>query len=308
MLGGDFEVFDERGRGLFLLNAAVERIATGLRWAEGPVWFADGRFLLWSDIPNNRIMRWVESAPGQPGEVSVFRQPANNTNGHTRDRQGRLVSCEHGARRVTRTEHDGRITVLADAWQGRRLNSPNDVVVKSDGSVWFTDPDYGIMTDYEGNRGQSEIGGCHVYRIDPDSAAVERMTDDYERPNGIAFSPDESLLYVVDTGATHRPDGPHHIRVHEVIDGRRLGPGRVFAVVSPGLADGLRLDENGNVWTSAGDGVHVYAPDGTRIGRVKVPEVVANLVFGGACRNRLFICATTSVYSVYVAPRGAQVP
>ncbi len=301
MLQKDFEVFDPRMRDCVLGNVHVEKIASGLRWAEGPVWFGDARCLLWSDIPNDRIMRWLES-----GHVDVFRQPANHTNGHTRDRQGRLVSCEHGGRRVSRTEPDGSLTILADRYRGMRLNSPNDVVVKSDGSVWFSDPPYGIMSDYEGHRSESEIGSANVYRIDPASGEVDCVADDYDKPNGLAFSPDESLLYVADTGASHNPDGAHHIRVHQVIDGRRLGPGRVFAEISPGLADGFRLDEAGFVWTSAADGVHVIAPDGTLVGKVRIPEVVSNLAFGGANRNRLFITATTSVYAVYVARRGAQ--
>jgi gluconolactonase len=243
------------------------------------------------------MMRWLES-----GHVETFRQPSNYSNGNTRDREGRLVSCEHGTRRVTRTEWDGRITVLAEQYEGKRFNSPNDVVVKSDGSVWFTDPDYGILTDYEGFRSESEIGGCHVYRIDSMTAAVQRVTDEYDKSNGIAFSPDESRLYVADTGQ------PNCIRVHEVIDGRQLGPGQTFAEVRPGGADGFRFDENGNLWTSAGDGVHVYAPDGTLLGKIRIPEVVSNLAFGGINKNRLFMTATTSLYSVYVAPRGAMIP
>jgi gluconolactonase len=304
MLDPAFEILDPRMKPLVLGNVHLDRLASGCRWAEGPVWFGDGRYLLWSDIPNNRIMRWSEAS----GAVEVFRQPSNYTNGHTRDRQGRLVSCEHGGRRVTRTEWDGKITVLADSWRGKRLNSPNDVVVKSDGSVWFTDPPYGHLVDYEGYRGESEIGANHVYRIDPTSGEVEAVAADYDKPNGIAFSPDESRLYVADTGASHTPDGPHHIRVHDVIGGTRLGPGKVFAVIEPGFADGFRFDELGNLWTSAGDGVQVFAPDGVLIGKVHVPEVVANLTFGGAAKNRLFICGTTSVYAAYVTVRGVQVP
>ncbi|UEM22507.1 SMP-30/gluconolactonase/LRE family protein [Skermanella mucosa] len=295
-----FEIIDERFKRYALGNVFVERLHTGMRWAEGPVWFGDAGQLLWSDIPNNRIMRWVEG-----GGVSVFRSPSNFSNGNTRDRQGRLVTCEHGARRVTRTEHDGTVTVLADSYQGRRLNSPNDVVVKSDGSVWFTDPPYGILTDYEGHRSEMEQDGCHVYRIDPETGQVTVAADDFDKPNGIAFSPDEHILYVADTGASHRKDGPHHIRAFTVSQSGTLSGGEVFATIQPGLADGFRLDTDGNVWTSAGDGVHCYSPNGDLIGKVLVPEVVSNLAFGGPKRNRLFITATTSLYSVYVGANGA---
>lgn len=295
-----FDIIDERFKRYALGNVFVERLHTGMRWAEGPVWFGDAGQLLWSDIPNNRIMRWVEG-----GGVSVFRSPSNFSNGNTRDRQGRLVTCEHGARRVTRTEHDGSVTVLADSYQGRRLNSPNDVVVKSDGSVWFTDPPYGILTDYEGHRSEMEQDGCHVYRIDAETGQVTVAADDFDKPNGIAFSPDEQTLYVADTGASHRKDGPHHIRAFAVSQSGTLSGGEVFATIEPGLADGFRLDTDGNVWTSAGDGVHCYAPNGDLIGKVLVPEVVSNLTFGGPKRNRLFITATTSLYSVYVGANGA---
>jgi gluconolactonase len=239
------------------------------------------------------------------GGVSVFRVPSNFSNGNTRDRQGRLVTCEHGARRVTRTEYDGSITVLADNHQGRCLNSPNDVVVKSDGSIWFTDPPYGILTDYEGHRAEMEQEGCYVYRVDPDTGQVAVVADDFDKPNGIAFSPDEMTLYVADTGASHRDDGPHHIRTFTVSDGGSLSGGQVFASIEPGLADGFRLDTDGNVWTSAGDGVHCFSPNGDLLGKVRVPEVVSNLAFGGPKRNRLFITATTSLYSVYVGAVGA---
>jgi gluconolactonase len=272
-------------------------------WAEGPVWSADGNYLLWSDIPNNVILQWAEGLG-----VRVYRHPSNNTNGHTRDRQGRLVSCEHGARRVTRTEHDGSITVLADRYKGKRLNSPNDVVVKSDGSIWFTDPSYGIMSDYEGHKAKSEIGACNVYRIDTKSGDLSVVADDFNKPNGIAFSPDEQILYVADTGGSHDPDGEHHIRAFDVVGGRKLRNGRVFAEISPGLADGFRIDTDGNVWTSAGDGVHCFSPKGELLGKIRVPEVVSNVCFGGPKRNRLFITATTSLYAVYVGQVGAQRP
>ena len=299
----DFEVVDERFRYLILPNGWVEKLYTGTLWAEGPVWFADGRFLVWSDIPNNRQMRWAEGMG-----VSVFRDPSNYSNGNTRDRQGRMISCEHGARRVSRTEPDGTITVLADRYEGKRLNSPNDVVVKSDDSVWFTDPPYGIMSDYEGYKADSEVGANNVFRLDPQTGALTIIADDFDKPNGLAFSPDESVLYISDTGISHDPDGPHHVRAFDVVDGTRLANGRVFAEVSPGASDGFRIDTDGNIWTSAGDGVHCYAPDGTLLGRIAIPEMVANVTFGGPRRNRLFITATTSLYAVYVAAVGAQWP
>jgi gluconolactonase len=247
-------------------------------------------------------MRYDETS----GAVSVFRAPSGYSNGNTVDRQGRLVTCEHGFRRVTRTEHDGSITVVASHHDGKRFNSPNDVVVKSDGSIWFTDPAYGIDTDYEGHKAESEIGGCHVYRVDPRSGAVTQVADDFVRPNGIAFSPDEKRLYVADTGATHMPDGPRHIRVFDVSEDGRLAGGSVFATCTSGLFDGFRLDDAGRIWTSAGDGVHCYDPDGTLIGKILVPENVANVVFGGPKRNRLYICATTSLYAVMLHVNGAK--
>ncbi len=302
MLTDSFHVIDPRFADYVMGNVHVEKLYTGCRWAEGPVYVGDGRFLLWSDIPNNRIMRWDET----DGSVSVFRQPSNNSNGHTRDRQGRLVSCEHQGRRVTRTEYDGTISVLADNYQGKRLNSPNDVVVKSDGSVWFTDPPYGILSEYEGDQAESEIGASYVYRIDGDSGALSVVAEDFDKPNGLAFSPDESVLYIADTGASHDPDGPRHIRALDVSgDGRNLSNSRVLATCDVGLFDGFRCDTDGNIWSSAGDGVHCYLPDGTLIGKILVPEVVANVTFGGVKKNRLFICGTTSLYSVYLNRRGA---
>ncbi|MGQ3028305.1 MAG: SMP-30/gluconolactonase/LRE family protein [Ferrovibrionaceae bacterium] len=302
MAASDYAILDPRFRNLVNGTAHVEKLWTGCRWAEGPAYFPAMRQVVWSDIPNDRMLRYDEV----DGHVSVFRQPAGNSNGNTVDRQGRLVTCEHGGRRVSRTEHDGRITTIASHWQGKRLNSPNDVVVQSDGAIWFTDPPYGILSDYEGNKGESEIGANHLYRVDPLSGEVAVAANDFDKPNGLAFSPDESLLYVADTGASHAPDGPRHIRVFEV-DGRgRLHGGRVFADCTAGLFDGFRLDDAGRLWTSAGDGVHCYDPDGTLIGKVLVPEVVANVVFGGPRRNRLYICGTTSLYAVSLHVNGAS--
>ena len=224
------------------------------------------------------------------------------------DREGRLVSCEHGGRQVTRTEHDGSVTVLASHYRGKRLNSPNDVVVKSDGSIWFTDPDYGILSDYEGDKSEGEIGACHVYRIDGQSGEIAVAADDFVKPNGLAFSPDESILYIADTSITHDPEGHHHIMAWDVVDGRKLADPRVFAVIEPGISDGFRVDADGNVWTSAGDGVQCYAPDGALIGKIRLPEQCVNLTFGGPKRNRLFIACASSVYAVYVGQRGAQYP
>jgi gluconolactonase len=300
-----FEVIDPRFQRLIFPTVHVEKLYTGCRWAEGPAWFAAGRYLVWSDIPNDRMMRWDET----DGSVSVFRQPALNTNGHTVDLQGRLVSCEHRGRCVSRTEHDGSRSVLASHHEGKRFNSPNDVVVKSDGSIWFSDPSYGIDSDYEGDAAPSEIGERCVYRIEADLGAVTRVADGFVQPNGLAFSPDERLLYVADTGATHVADGPRHIRRFRVSDdGRSLGGGEVFAQSSAGLFDGFRLDAHGHLWTSAADGVHCYTPEGELIGKIRLPEVVANVCFGGPKLNRLFICATTSLYSVYLNARAAPRP
>ena len=293
---------DERFNRLFNPNARLEKLYEGCRWAEGPAYFPAHRTLVWSDIPNDRMLRFDETS----GAVSVFRHPAGYSNGNTVDRQGRLVTCEHGNRRVTRTEHDGSITVIADRYQGKRLNSPNDAVVRSDGSIWFTDPAYGIDSDYEGHKAESEIGACHVYRVDPASGEVRIAADDFVRPNGIAFSVDERRLYVADTGATHQKDGPRHIRVFDVSEGGRLTGGDVFATCTAGLFDGLRLDEEGRIWTSAGDGVHCYDPDGTLIGKIQVPEAVANVAFGGPKRNRLYICGTTSLYAMMLPVNGAK--
>ena len=301
-LTSSFEVVDPRFCKLALPYIHVEKLYTGCRWAEGPAWFAAGRYLVWSDIPNDRMLRWDET----DGSVSVFRQPSMNSNGHTVDREGRLVSCEHRSRTVSRTEIDGTRTVLADRYDGKRFNSPNDVVVKSDGSIWFSDPSYGIDSDYEGDAAPGEIGACNVYRIDPATGRVTVVAWDFVQPNGLAFSPDESILYIADTGITHRADGPHHLRRFKVsADGRSISGGEVFATCPVGVYDGFRVDVDGNLWLSAGDGVHCHASDGALLGKILVPEAVANVCFGGPKLNRLFICATTSLYSVFLNARGA---
>ncbi|MEM9268646.1 MAG: SMP-30/gluconolactonase/LRE family protein [Pseudomonadota bacterium] len=299
--GTGFEVIDPSFDACIIGHVRVERLWTGARWSEGPAWFPAGRYLIWSDIPNNRMLRWDET----DGSVSTFRQPSMNSNGNTTDPQGRLVTAEHLGRRVTRTEHDGRVTVLAERYEGKRLNSPNDVVVKSDGTVWFTDPSYGIMMDYEGERAESEIGACHVYRIDPDGS-VTAVANDYVKPNGLAFSPDESALYIADTGVTHDPDGPKHIRKHQVSADNTLSGGEVIAECTAGVFDGFRFDTEGRIWTSAADGVHCLDQEGELIGKVRIPEMVANVCFGGAKKNRLFICGTTSLYSVFLNVNGAR--
>jgi len=300
-----FETLDPRFSACLVHCERVERLWTGGRWCEGPAWFAAHRTLVWSDIPNNRMLRYDETN----GTVGIFRQPANNANGNTVDREGRLITCEHLTRRVVRVEHNGAQAILADRWQGKRLNSPNDVVVRSDGSIWFTDPSYGILSDYEGQRAESEIGACNVYRIDPVSGAVDLMADDFVKPNGLAFSPDESILYIADTGASHDINGPRHIRAMRVAaDGQRLvasGEAQtVFAQCTNGLFDGFRVDQQGRLWASAADGVHAYASDGTLLGKIRIPEVVANVCFGGEKRNRLYICGTSSLYAVYLNSSG----
>lgn len=294
-----YEVVDPRFASFVMFNAPLKKLASGFDWAEGPVWFGDAGCLLFSDIPNNRILRWT------PGDgITTYRAPSNYTNGHTRDREGRLVSCEHGRRRVTRTEYDGSITVIADSFQGKPLNSPNDVVVHSDGSIWFTDPHYGIGTNYEGFKAEQELP-CHVYRVDP-SGSIAAVATDFMCPNGLAFSPDERRLYIADTGRMFHGD-PQHIRVFDVEAGRLAGGG-VFHVISPGCADGLRVDSDGNVWSSAGDGVHCLSPEGAMMGKIAVPEIVSNLCFGGHSRHHLYITATTGLYAVVLNRQGVQRP
>ncbi len=301
------EVRDDSFRKYVLGSASLERLYTGARWAEGPVWFGDGRYLLFSDIPNDRILRWDEIT----GETTVFRQPSNNANGHTRDRQGRLISCEHGSRRVTRTEHDGTITVLMDSFEGKRLNAPNDVVVHPDGGIWFTDPGYGILGNYEGNKAPFELP-TRTYRINPDDLTSTVVDEELEKPNGLCFSPDYRTLYIVDTGASHKRGHPREIHRYDVsFDAKSIDNHQVFCEMRAGSStDGIRCDIDGNVWAASGwgdqylDGVMIFNPTGKNIGRIHLPEGVANLCFGGTKRNRLFMCASHSLYSLYVETQG----
>ena len=300
-------VLDQQFSKYVLINAAVEHLWTGARWAEGPAWVGDGHYLLFSDIPNNRVLRWTE----ETGEVSVYQNHSNYANGHTRDKQGRLICCEHDSRRITRIELDGTITVLADNYKGKKLNAPNDVVVHSNGSIWFTDPGYGILSNYEGHIDKFELPPS-VYRLDPESGELTVVTTGLARPNGLCFSPDEKLLYLVDTG---QPKGkPSPIFVFDVINGQKLENQRMFFDMRPGGADGIRCDVDGNIWAAASwggkgfDGVHVISPGGKLIGKIMLPEACANLCFGGEKRNRLFMTASQSLYSVYVNTQGAQIP
>lgn len=296
-----FEAADSRFSTYVLGNAPVKQLATGFDWVEGPVWFGDANCLLFSDIPNNRIMRW------SPNDgISIYREPSNYSNGHTRDLQGRLISCEHGTRRVIRTEHDGSITIIADSFEGKRLNSPNDVVVKSDGSIWFSDPHYGIMTNYEGFKAEQELP-CNVYRIEPDTGKMTAVVTDLDCPNGLAFSHDETKLYVADTGKIFDEDAKRLIRCYQVND-KTVTNGADFSTISPGCADGFRLDEDGNIWTSAADGVHCISPEGEFLGKILVPETVSNICFGGRAKHQLFITATTSLYCVTLNRSGIQRP
>jgi gluconolactonase len=311
----DLVVLDKRFEKIKLGNSPIKRLHTGMLWAEGPAWNGVGNYLVWSDIPNDVQFRWLED----DGHVSVMRRPAGNSNGNTFDREGRQISCEHGNRRVVRYEHDGKTTVLADRFGGKPLNAPNDAVVHPDGGIWFTDPGYGALSDYEGHRASLEIKEA-VYRIDPTSVKLEKVTDELFKPNGLCFSPDYKTLYIADTGASHYPDAPRNIRAYDVIDNVKLARGREFTSMKmampagefAGFADGIRVDVAGNLYAGGGwvgpgyDGVHVFAPDGVRIGLILLPEICANICFGGPKRNRLFMAASQSLYAVYLDTRGAH--
>lgn len=294
-----FEIFDDRFRAILNPDSRLERLATGATWSEGPAYLDDDS-IVWSDIPGNRLLRY------SPHDgTSVFMQPSHFQNGHTRDLEGRLLACSHGQRGVLRLEMDGAWTVLVDQFEGQKLNSPNDVIVKSDGTIWFTDPPYGLIQPLEGYGGTQEQPGCHVYRFDPSSTEITCVVDDMDKPNGLAFSPDETTLYVSDTAGSHDPDGHHHIRAYDVVDGSSATNGRVFAVIEPGLPDGFRVDHQGWIYTSSEDSVQVYTPHGVRLGKILVPEKVGNLTFGGPNRDRLFIAASTSLYAIDLITHGA---
>jgi gluconolactonase len=298
-----YEAFDSNFDALIDRSAPLEKLFTGTGYGEGPAYFGVGKYLVWSDIPESRMFRYDET----DGSVSIFREPSNHSNGNTVDRQGRLITCEHGSRTVTRTEHDGSITMLADRWNGKLLNSPNDVVVKSDGTIWFTDPPYGIQNNYGAPTAESEIGANYVFRLDPTTGAIDAIITDMDMPNGLAFSPDESQLYVVDSGITNRADGPAHIRVFDIDSAGRATGGKVFAECDAFIFDGIRVDSAGRVWASAGDGVRCYALEGTMIGKIRTPEVVGNLEFGGGPGlNRLYICCVTTLYAVNLKVSGVK--
>lgn len=299
----EVEVLDRRFARYLLPNARLEELASGFRWTEGPVWFGDAGCLLFQDLPRNRTMRWIEGAG-----TSVFRAPSDYANGQTRDRQGRLITCSHRGRCLYRTELDGSVVALVSHHGGKRLNAPNDVVVKSDGTIWFTDPLYGISTDYEGGRQRSEQAPA-LYRFDPQCGDIRVMAGDFDGPNGLAFSPDERRLYVAETGDQTIDRPRQYIRVFDVAaDGTSLAGGDVFHKVEPGAADGFRIDEDGNLWTSAGDGVHCIDPAGKLLGKILVPFTVANVAFGGELKNRLFICASHTLFAVFLNRRGVQWP
>jgi gluconolactonase len=303
-------VYDSRFDHVALHAGALVRLCTGAQWSEGPVWMHEDQSVLWSDIPNNRMLRWSKEQGMQ-----VWRSDAEFTNGHTREADGSLLHCSHGLRAIVRTrfgrdlseQHD---EIVVDNYQGRRLNSPNDIVVKSDGTIWFTDPPYGIVSNHEGHQAESELGDCYVFRFDPKTKTLRIVTDLIEEPNGLAFSPDESTLYISDTSAALKKDGTgnHHIMAFDVINGQDIHHPRVFATIEPGLSDGFRLDEQGFLYTSCSEGVQVYHPDGTKLALIAVPEKVGNLTFGGIARDELFICASQSLYCIRLNTRGVQCP
>jgi gluconolactonase len=299
MQGEGIVAEDPSMEGLLAPNAKLERLWTGAKWAEGPVYFHEDDSLVWSDVPNNRMLKWTRKDGAR-----IFRSPSQFANGNYRDLQGRLVSCEHLGRRICRTEPDGTVITLVSHLDGKRLNSPNDVTVKSDGTIWFSDPDYGIMSNDEGYMAPSEIGSNNVYRFDPASGELSVVADDFEKPNGLAFNPNADKLYVSDSSRSHDPNGKHHVRVFDVVEGRLLKNSCVFAVIEPGIADGLRVDRHGRVFITAGDGIHVYSDAGRRLGKILVPEAAANCTFGGSRKSTLFITATSSVYAIELNTTG----
>lgn len=298
-----FQIYDERFRALLRPGSQLVQLATGGTWTEGPVYFHEDDSILWSDIPGNRLLRYSER-----DGLSEYLKPSHFHNGHYRDLQGRLIACSHGKRCVERLEPDGTWTTLADKYLGKLLNSPNDVVVKSDGTIWFTDPPYGLIQPNEGYGGEQEQDGCYVYRLETETGELDAVITDMVKPNGLAFSPDERILYVSETGASHDKTVPSEIRAYDVVDGRRCTNGRTFALIEPGLPDGFRLDMHGYLFTSAGDSVQVYDPNGVWLGKILVPETVSNLTFGGPDKSRLYITATTSLYAIELATQGIQTP
>lgn len=298
-MNSELELLDERMQALLLRDSSLEKLATGATWSEGPVYLAQEDAVIWSDIPGNRLLRWS----AREG-LSEFLRPAHFQNGHTLDLEGRILACSHGERAVLRLEPDGHWTTVVSHYRGKRLNSPNDLVVKSDGTIWFTDPDYGLIQPHEGYGGEREQEGCFVYRFDPKTNEITAVVTDMQKPNGLAFSPDETLLYITDTSASHSADGFHHLRAYEMVDGRSATNGRLFTKISPGLPDGFRLDIQGNLFISSEDSVQIYTPEAICLGKIKVPEKVGNLTFGGPERNRLFIAASSSLYAITLNTRG----
>jgi len=296
-------VRDQRFDRLVPADAELVWLADGAIWAEGPVYLPDEDALVWSDVRRNLVRRWTATE----GVTDLY-QPSDFSNGHTLDHDGRVLACEHGLRRVSRYEPDGSRTTIVDRYEGKRFNSPNDIVVASDGAIWFTDPPYGILDDNEGYKADSELGGCFVFRLDGATGELTIATDALEHPNGLAFSPDETTLYVSDTSISRVEGGNHHIVAFDVIDGRRLGSSRIFTVMEPGVSDGLRIDREGNVWTSAGDGIHVLDATGVELGRIILPEEASNCTFGGADGQRLFVTATSTLWAIRVGIRGAVTP